>query len=47
MSCLTDTETPGAEVNYLMARLNPGLKLPQFRELTAKKWERVHPRTED
>ena len=40
MSCLIDTETPGGEINYMMTRLYLGLELPQFRELTAKKWNK-------
>ena len=47
MSRLTDTETSNREGNCLMTRLFPGLELPQFRELTAEKWEQVHPATED
>ena len=38
VSCLIDTKTPGGEVNCMTARPYPGLELPKFRELTAKKW---------
>ena len=38
MSCLTDTETLGGKVNYIMTRLYPGHELPQFRELASEKW---------
>ena len=31
----------------MIIRLYPELELPQFRELTTKKWEQVHPGTED
>ena len=47
MSCLIDTRTPGGEVNYMMTRLDPGQELPQFQELTAKKWEQPDPKTDD
>ena len=47
VSCLTDTKAPGGEVNYMLTRLFPGLELPQFWELTAKKWEQAHPAPED
>jgi len=42
-----DTKASGGEVNYMMTRLCPGLELPQFQELTAKKWEKLDPGTED
>ena len=47
MSCSIDTGTPGGEVNDTVTRLYPGRELPQFRELTTKKWAQVHPGTED
>ena len=47
LSCLIDTKTPGGEINYTMTRLYPGLEPPQFRELTAKKWEQMDPEIED
>ena len=47
MSCLIGTKTPGGEANYMLTRLYPGLELPQFWELTSKKWKQVHPRIED
>ena len=37
LSCLTDTKTPGGEVSYIMTRLYPRHKLPQFRELASEK----------
>ena len=43
MSCLIDTKTPGGEVNCMTARPYPGLELPKFRELTAKKWGKNGP----
>ena len=46
VSCLIDTETPGGEADYMMPRLYPGHELPQFRELTTKKWEQTDPGTE-
>ena len=30
MSHITDTEAPSGDVNYMMARLHPGHKLPLF-----------------
>ena len=47
MSCLTDTETPGREVKYMMTRLYPGHELPQFWEQVSKKWEQMDPGTEN
>ena len=47
MSCLIDTKTPGGEINYMMIRLYPGHELPQFQDLTAKKWEQMDPGIED
>ena len=47
MSCLIEIKTLGGEVNYVMTRLYPGLKLPQCQELTAKKWKQVHSGTKD
>ena len=31
----------------MMSGLCPGHELPQFQELTAKKWEQMDPQTED
>ena len=45
VSCLTDTETPSGEVNYMMTRLYPGYKLPQFQELASEKWKQMDPGT--
>ena len=36
VSCLTDTESPGGEVNSMMTRLYPWPKLPQFREVSQR-----------
>ena len=47
MSCLIDPKTLDGEVNHMMTRLYPGLELPSFRELTAKKWEQVYPGTKE
>ena len=47
MSCLIETKTPGGEINYMTTRLYPGLELPQFQGLTAKKWEQVYPGTKE
>ena len=47
VSCLIDTKIAGGEVSYMMTRLDPGLELPQFQELTTKKWEQVHPGAKD
>ena len=41
--CLIDTKIAGGEVSYMMTRLDPGLELPQFQELTTKKWEKCTP----
>ena len=45
VSCLTDTETPSGEVNYMMTRLYPGYELPQFQELASEKWKQMDPGT--
>ena len=47
MNCLTDTKTPGGEVNIMMTRLFQGHELPQFRELATKKQEQMDAGTED
>ena len=41
-----DTKAAGGEVNYRATGLHPGHELPQFRELTGKKWEQMGPETE-
>ena len=41
-----DTKAAGGKVNYRATWLQPGLELPQFRELTGKKWEETDLETE-
>ena len=41
-----DTKAAGRKVNYRATWLQPGLELPQFRELTGKKWEETDLETE-
>ena len=43
----THTHTHTKEVNYLMARLSPCHKRPQFQGLTSRKWEQTVPGTKD